>query len=98
MRSRSRLRWILLLLIVASPFVAVSGRDVRAVRTAGGPALASGGALSAQGFSVSVTDWHDPLCAANRQRYTIVVRNDSVTALTGVRRRDANHVIGRCNG
>ena len=88
MRSRSRLRWILLLVIVASPFVAVSGRDVRAVRTAGGPALASGGALSAQGFSVSVTDWHDPLCATDRQRYTIVVRNDGAITLTGVRLHD----------
>ena len=44
----------------------------------------SRGVSSAQGLSVSVSDWHDPLCATNRQRYTIVVRNDGVGTLTGV--------------
>jgi len=89
MRNLSRLRWVLLILIVASPFLVVFNSNVRAVPIASGLAPDSPDALNAQGLSVSVTDWHDPLCATHRQRYTIVVRNDgATTALTGVRLHD----------
>jgi len=88
MRNRSKLGLTLLLVLVLSPFVAAFGRNVQAVPTAGSSAAASSGSINADGLSVGVTDWHDPLCATHRQRYTIVVRNNGTTTLTGVRLHD----------
>ena len=88
MRYLSRLRWTLLILIIAIPFLVVFNSNVQAVPVALDPALSSSGAPNAQGLAVSKADWHDPLCATHRQRYTIVVRNDGATTLTGVRLHD----------
>ena len=47
---------------------------------------ADGGEVWSQALVLDVdkTDWHDPLCAGWRQRYTILVRNTQNVALTNV--------------